>query len=113
MNKPTDPKDVAECIAAPAIQNAPSRLHNNPPDPISIAVQEMAALVGPRRKQKPTAFKSTAPWVRFATKIELRILSRIQGRIERMELRLKETRAQRTRIMNRCIKEMRRSEGKN
>lgn len=79
---------------------------------LDVEVAKMAELVGKRVDQPIIRFRTTAAWFKFATAAELKLLDIFQGRIERAEGRLRDLRAKRTRIMNRCIKEMRRREGK-
>lgn len=58
-------------------------------------------------------FGLRAAWLRFATELELRRLAKLQARIERRKRGLAELRADQRLIMMRCIRRMRRSEGKN
>lgn len=77
-------------------------------------VEEMAALIGHNGgspMEKP--FGIDAPWLRHADEDELARLVKLQARITRRQLIHKETIAERTKIMNRCIRRMRRSQGKN
>jgi len=62
----------------------------------------------PKRK----LFGIEAPWLRFADDAELVRLSKLQVRIDRKEQALKDLRAERKTIMNRCIRRMRRAAGK-
>ncbi|ABF63524.1 hypothetical protein TM1040_0791 [Ruegeria sp. TM1040] len=57
-------------------------------------------------------FGIDAPWLRYADDAELSRLATLEPRIERKRLILADTIAERTRIMNRCIRRMRRAAGK-
>ena len=54
-----------------------------------------------------------AAWLRYADQRELRRLAKLHLRIERKKHALAELTAERQRIMNRCIRRMRRDQGKN
>lgn len=56
-------------------------------------------------------FGLRARWLRFAQDVELRRLARLHIRITRRERALADLRAERTTIMMRCIRRMRRAEG--
>ncbi len=58
-------------------------------------------------------FQCGAPWTGHADEAELHRLARLQGRIARREEALRELKAERALIMNRCIRRMRRKDGKN
>ncbi len=58
-------------------------------------------------------FGLRAAWLRFANDLELRRLAKLHMRIERRQRGLSDLVAERKRIMNRCIRRMRRAEGKN
>ena len=58
-------------------------------------------------------FGLRAAWLRFATELELRRLARLHLRIERRKRGLADLTAERQLIMNRCIRRMRRADGKN
>lgn len=79
------------CVAAPTAQNAGIG-HNGGPS------------VEP--------FGLRAAWLRFATELELRRLAKLHMRIERRKRALSDLTAERRLIMNRCIRRMRRAEGK-
>lgn len=53
-----------------------------------------------------------AAWLRFANEMELRRLAKLHVRIERKKTAMKELVGERQRIMNRCIRRMRRDQGK-
>lgn len=53
-----------------------------------------------------------AAWLRFANEMELRRLAKLHVRIERKKEAMRELVAERQRIMNRCIRRMRRDRGK-
>ncbi len=58
-------------------------------------------------------FGLRAAWLHFANEVELRRLAKLQMRIERRQRGLADLTTERKRIMNRCIRRMRRAEGKN
>ena len=77
----------------------------------------------PTTVQKPAAIRHNggpseplfglhAAWLRFAKEIELRRLAILHLRIERKKAALKELVGERQLIMNRCIRRMRRANGK-
>lgn len=72
---------------------------------------QMFELIGPRQATAPIAFQCGAPWTAHATDAELVELGRLQGRIQRRELAIKEMRAQRHKVMMRCVRRMRRERG--
>ncbi len=117
----------SECTASPAVQAPPKMGHNQPPEPIPYhialkaesdkkkaqEVDELYKLVGPKITPVVAAFQCNAAWVHHAEMSELRRLAVLQGRIIRAQLRLDDLRAERTKIMSRCIKRMRRLLGLN
>lgn len=82
--------------------------HNGGPD---MEAERLFALIGPRPTPKPTVFQCGAPWTGHASDAELIRLGLVQTRIERRERALKELRAERTKIMMRCVRRMRRDRG--
>lgn len=89
------------CAVPSTAQIASMMGHNNPP---------------PEKVIKPSpdsVFGLRAAWLRFAEKRELVRLVKLHVRIERKEQALKDLRAERTKIMSRCIRRMRRASGKN
>lgn len=66
-----------------------------------------------RPKVKTEPFGLRAAWLRFAEEVELRRLAVMHYRIERKQEALAVMIAERQRIMNRCIRRMRRKDGKN
>lgn len=80
------------CTAVPATQKPPSIGHNG----------------GPRGK----LFGLRAAWLKYADQQELRRLAKLHIRIERKKAALHDLTSERQRIMNRCIRRMRRSNGK-
>jgi hypothetical protein len=54
-----------------------------------------------------------AAWLRFANEIELIRLAKLQARINRRQRAINDLIAERQKIMNRCIRRMRRKSGKN
>lgn len=57
-------------------------------------------------------FGLRAAWLRFANELELKRLAKLHMRIERRKRGLDDLYQERKRIMNRCIRRMRRAEGK-
>ncbi|MEM7295669.1 MAG: hypothetical protein AAF330_03440 [Pseudomonadota bacterium] len=57
-------------------------------------------------------FGLRAAWLRFANEVELRRLAKLHVRIERKRRALSDMVAERSKIMSRCIRRMRRSQGK-
>jgi len=89
------------CVADPTVQKSPMIGHNRPPKDV--------------KKKGPQAgklFGLKAAWLRFAKERELARLAKLHVRIELKERALKDLRAERTMIMNRCIRRMRRAAGK-
>lgn len=82
----------APCAARPAAQPAPGIGHNG----------------GPR--SEPYGLR--AAWLRFADAVELRRLAQLQARIERRKRGLADLQAEQRKIMQRCVRRMRRAEGK-
>lgn len=58
-------------------------------------------------------FGLSAAWLRFANHMELRRLAKLHVRIERKKRSMKDLTDERRKIMMRCIRRMRRQEGKN
>ncbi len=69
--------------------------------------------IGHNGGPKSEPFGLRAAWLRFADQVELRRLAKLHMRIERKKMAMKELVGERQKIMNRCIKRMRRDEGKN
>lgn len=65
----------------------------------------------PASKKKPLGLG--AAWVKFANQRELKKLAKLHARIERKEQSLRDLRKDRSTIMTRCIRRMRRSKGLN
>lgn len=65
-----------------------------------------------RAAQKAKLFGLGAPWLRFTTAMELRRLATLHVRIERRQRAIDDLMAERRLIMNRCIRRMRRAQGK-
>lgn len=81
------------CVAATDAQQTPKMGHNRPP--------------------KSKVFGLKAAWLHFADDLEIRRLAKLHVRIARKEKALSELRGERSTIMNRCIRRMRRSAGLN
>ena len=89
-------ENISPCAAAPATQITKSIDHNR---------KQIADPSEP--------FGLRAAWLHFANMIELRRLAQLHGRINRRKQSLDELVTERQRIMNRCIRRMRRQQGKN
>lgn len=91
-------------LVAASEAEAPAGIgHNNPPRE-------------PEKKAAGAAsepFGLRAAWLRFAHERELRRLAKLHVRIAMKERALAEIRKERTMIMNRCIRRMRRASGRN
>jgi hypothetical protein len=90
-----------DCGAHSTVHLAAMMGHNNPPPEKVI------------KPQPDSVFGLRAAWLRFAEQREIVRLAKLHGRIKRKEEALKRLRAERTTIMNRCIRRMRRASGKN
>lgn len=99
-----------KCAAVPTAQGMVDRDHNGGPDAEALRLFE---LIGPRSVVTIAPFECGAPWTGYATETELKRLGKLQARINRREQSLKEMKAERTLIMNRNIRRMRRADGKN
>lgn len=84
--------------------------HNGGPD---MTAAQMLEMIGPKPDTALKPFQCGAPWTGHATDKELKRLARLQRRIELKEQALRELTAERRLIMNRCIRRMRREDGKN
>lgn len=78
--------------------------HNGGPD----LAEVIARALGPRPRVAPVAFQCGAPWTAHASEDELRRLGCLEGRIVRRQQALSDLRAERTKIMMRCVRRMRR-----
>ena len=86
----------APCTATPATQTPPAIGHNS------------------QQATDPNEpFGLRAAWLHFANMVEVRRLAKLHGRINRRKQSLDELVAERQLIMNRCIRRMRRAQGKN
>ena len=81
-----------KCTAAPATQNGSGETQRQP---------------------HTEPFGLRAAWLRFTTEVELRRLAKLHMRIERRKRGLDDLIIERQLIMNRCIRRMRRHNGKN
>jgi len=84
-------RDLKSRVATGATQASPGIGHNQPP-------------VEP--------FGLRARWLRFANDLELRRLAKLEVRIARRKKAIADLTHERQTIMNRCIRRMRRAEGK-
>jgi len=101
---------MAPCTAVPTAQGLVNGGHNG--GPVDEATR-LYRLIGPRPVVAIVPFECGAPWTGYATDAELLRLGKIQARINRREQSLKEMKAERTLIMNRCIRRNRRQHNKN
>lgn len=84
------------CVAAPTTQGPHGIGHNS-----RQAIEDV----------EPFGFR--AAWLHFANELELRRLAKLHMRIERRKRGLDDLITERQKIMNRCIRRMRRTQGKN
>lgn len=89
-------KTASTCAAAPTTQVLAGIGHNSDQ---------------PAEKAEP--FGLRASWLHFSNELELRRLAKLHMRIERRKRGLDDLMAERQLIMNRCIRRMRRQNGKN
>ena len=68
--------------------------------------------IGHNRGPTTPLFGLHAAWLQFADELELRRLAKLHLRIERKKASMKVLVGERQRIMNRCIRRMRREQGK-
>lgn len=73
---------------------------------------QMPAGIGHNGGPTTPLFGIHATWLRFADVLELRRLAKLHLRIERKKASMKVLVGERQRIMNRCIRRMRRFQGK-
>lgn len=83
------------------------------PEPFRAVVAATRCDVGIGHNGGPRPFGLRAKWLRFVTDLELRRLARLSVWISRRERGLADLKKERGRIMNRCIRRMRRIDGKN
>jgi hypothetical protein len=83
--------------------------HNGGP---ALTARQWFEILGPRTETAFMPFQCGAPWTGHATDDELLPLAKLQRRIELRERALAGMRAERALIMNRCIRRMRRKNGK-
>jgi len=79
--------------------------HNGGPD---MEAERLFEIIGPRPKTAPAVFQCGAPWTAYATDSELKRLGVVQARIERRKRALEALRKERTKVMMRCVRRMRR-----
>lgn len=84
------------CVAAPTTQGPFGIGHN-----------------GGQAIEEKEPFGLRAAWLHFANELELRRLAKLHIRIERRKRGLDDLITERQKIMNRCIRRMRRDNGKN
>lgn len=68
--------------------------------------------IGQNGRPETPLFGLYAAWLCFADELELRRLAKLHIRIEKKKAAMKELVGERQRIMNRCIRRMRRDQGK-
>lgn len=98
-------KKKRNCVVAPTAQIG----HNGGPD---MEAERLFAIIGPRTDTLVEPFQLGAPWTGHATDEELKRLGVLQRRIEMRKRIIKEATTERQKIMNRCIRRMRREQGK-
>ncbi len=76
------------------------------------ATVQQSPMIGHNRPPELKLFGLFAAWLRYAETKELKRLAKLHVRIERREKALADLRKERTMIMNRCIRRMRRASGK-
>jgi hypothetical protein len=89
-------KTTSTCAAAPTTQVLAGIGHNSE-----------------QPREKGELFGLRAAWLHFANELELRRLAKLHLRIEHRKRGLDDLVTERQRIMNRCIRRMRRQNGKN
>ena len=82
-------------------------------DCVAGAVTQPTPGIGHNGGPSAQLFGIGAAWLRFANMVELKRLSILHVRIERRRRAISELVDERQKIMNRCIRRMRRSQGKN
>lgn len=85
--------------------------HNGPP--VEDEAERLFTLIGPAQLLEIQPFQCGAPWTAHASDAELRELALNEFRIALKERALADMKAKRRKIMNRCIRRMRRKSGKN
>lgn len=96
--------DIASALCPPVASGQMG--HNGGPD---LEAERLYELIGPKPKEAPVTFECGADWTNAATKKELRRVARLTAWIERAERRLRELRALRKVIRDRCIKRRQRA----
>lgn len=79
----------------------------------SRAARSAAQTPGIGHNGDPEPFGLRAAWLRFANEMELRRLAKLHTRIERRKRALRDLEGERRKIMMRCVRRMRRADGKN
>ena len=81
-------------------------------DRVAAPTAHAPAAIGHNGGPRVEPFGLRAAWLRFANELELRRLAKLHMRIERRKRAIEGMVAERKLIMNRCIRRMRRAEGK-
>lgn len=82
---------------------------STPENASDLEAERLYRLVGPKPKEVPYAFECGADWTNAATENELREVAKLTGWIERRERAMRELRARRKVIRDRCIKRRQRA----
>lgn len=91
----------------------PKKKAGNDVERVAEATAQEAPGIGHNGGPASLPFGLHAAWLRFADAMELRRLAKLHVRIERRKRGIADLVEERQRIMNRCIRRMRRSQGKN
>ena len=91
----------------------PTQSHHTPTDMCSGTRCTQAEAEKPQAVANAEPFGLRAAWLHFANEIELRRLAKLHVRIERKRRALADLVGERQTIMNRCVRRLRRSQGKN
>lgn len=95
-----------------AAQQPPPMGHNSPPLSSGMLALRISQAIGKPKATPLEPFRSKAPWVGYAKTKEKVALSRIQRRLDRKKQSIADLKADQNLIMARCIRRMRRAEGK-
>jgi len=87
--------------------------HPTPPARAAAATTQITTSKRPLPHRKAEPFGLKAMWLHFAQEVELRRLAKLHVRIELKKANLADLIGERQTIMNRCIRRMRRADGKN
>lgn len=97
----------------PPIDPLVAELHKAAKEREEGRIADLLRAIGPKRAIEIKPFKLGAPWTHHADGKDLKRLAKLQAQITRAEMRLSDLKAERSGIMNKCIRRMRRLAGKN